>query len=87
MLNFVECPGLPRGISFANDAGDDVAIRPLGLMSGAAGAEAGRRGLARPLAGGRIFFAACEVFIERSDTVSHCVASLAEVEDWRARGR
>ncbi len=85
MLKFVESPGLPRGISFASDAGDGVAIRPLGLMSGAAGAEAGRRGLARPLADGRIFFAACEVFIERADTVSHCVASLVEAEDWGAR--
>ena len=85
MLNFVESPGLPRGVSFASDAGDGVAIRPLGLMSGPAGAEAERRGLARPLAGGRIVFAACEVFIEQADTVSHCVASIAEVADWRAR--
>ncbi len=85
MLNFVESPGLPRGVSFASNAGDGVAIRPLGLIAGAAGAEARRRGMARPLAGGRISFAACEVFIEQADTVSHCVASLTEVEDWHAR--
>ncbi len=85
MLKFVESPGLPRGVSFASDAGDGVTIRPLGLISGAAGAEAGRRGLARPLAGGRLSFAACEVFIERADTVGHCVSSVAEVEDWGAR--
>ncbi len=85
MLKFVECPGLPRGVSFASNAGDGVAIRPLGLMAGASGAEAGRRGLVRPLAGGRLSFAACEVFIERADTVSHCVASLTEVEACRAR--
>ncbi len=85
MLNFVESTGLPRGVSFASDAGDGVAIRPLGLLSGAAGSEAARHGLAKPLAGGRLHFAACEVFIERTGTVSHCVAPLTEVESWGVR--
>ena len=57
-LTYIQNPGLPRGVAFAGDAGDRVAIRPLGLMSGEAGAEAGRRGMARKLAGGPIFFAA-----------------------------
>jgi dihydropteroate synthase len=85
MLKFIENPGLPRGFSFAAEAGDRIALRPLGLMSGDAGAEAARSGLARPLAGGRLFFNACEVFVERAATVGHSVASLADVEDWAAR--
>ncbi len=85
MLKFVESPGLPRGFSYRPEAGDRVAIRPLGLMSGAAGAEAGRGGMARRLAGGHIFFNACEVFVEHAGTVGHSVASLVEVEEWAAR--
>ena len=54
-------------------------------MSGKAGVEARRRGLARPIADGRIVFTACEMFVERADIVSHCVSSLSEVEDWAAR--
>ena len=85
MLNFVESPGLPRGFSFAGESGDGVAIRPLGMISGTAGAEAAARGVARSIAGGRITFTACEVFIQRANVVSHCVSLLSEVEDWCAR--
>jgi len=85
VLTYVESPGLPQGVALAGDAGDRVAIRPLGLMSGEAGAEAGRRGMARPLAGGPLFFAACEVFVERARTVGHCVASVVEAEEWAGR--
>ena len=84
MLNYVESPGLPRGFSFAPDAGDRVAIRPLGLIAGEAGASAAHNGLARPLTGGRLFYTACQVFVERAETVSHCVAAPAAVEDWAA---
>jgi len=84
MLKFVNNPFLPRSVSFASEVGDAIAIRPLGLLSGAAGVEAARRGLAKPLAGGRVLFTACEVFIERAGTVTHCVVSLTEVEDWGA---
>ena len=85
MLKFIKSRILPRGISFASEVGDGIAIRPLGLLSGAAGFEAARRGLAQPLAGGRVLFAVCEVFIERAGTVTHCVAPLTEVEDWIVR--
>ena len=85
MLAFTERPELPRGVSFVDGADEAVAIRPLGLMSGAAGEAAGRGGLARRLVGGRIFFSVCEVFVEHAGTVGHCVASLADVEQWSGR--
>ena len=85
MLNLVKSPGLPRSVSFASKVGDGIAIRPLGLLSGTAGVEAARRGFAQPLAGGHVFFAMCEVFIERAGTVTHCVVPLNEVEDWSGR--
>jgi dihydropteroate synthase len=81
MLKYVECPGLPRGVSFSSDAGDRVAIRPLGLLTGSAAAHA-RNGLARPLAGGPVAFTACEVFVECGGTVNHCVSSVSELDAW-----
>ena len=85
MLKFFECPGLPRGISFVAETGDAVAIHPLGLMAGAAGAQAQHQGFARPIAGGRMGFTACDVFIEQAGTVNHCVSPVSEVVAWGER--
>ena len=73
-------PALPRG--FSHQAA--VYLRPAGVLSGAAARAAIAAGAARRLAGGRLAFSACEVLLRDGETVSACVAPLADVSDWAA---
>ncbi len=86
MKPFVERPDLPRAFRFAGaDADAALAVRPLGLLHGAAGAAARGTGDGRPLAGGAATFTSCQLFLTGVDAVHVCVAPLRAVEAWARR--
>ncbi len=59
-----------------------VYLRPLGLISGPAAKDAGRRGDAYRLAGGEAVFFHCQLLVREGDRVASVVAPVADVLDW-----
>ena len=60
-------------------------LRPLGLLSGTAGAAAIARGIALPLAGGSLAFALVEIISRGATAISSAVAPLMAVSSMNVR--
>ena len=83
MTEFIEHPRLIGGVPVPDDdARHAIALRPLGLLYGAAAQAAREAGIARQLAGGPIAFTACEIFVETARRVDHAVAAVSELPKW-----
>lgn len=66
------------------EPGDEIYLRPLGLLDGRSAASMCARGEALPLAGGRIAFTACELLIRRQGQISRHLTGLAGLKAWCA---
>ncbi len=64
------------------DSGARVYLRPAGLLFGASAAAAVAAGRARPLAGGAIAFAACEVLHRTPEGVASCLVETPAAAAW-----
>jgi dihydropteroate synthase len=74
---------LPRG--FRASVEDALSVRPTGLLYGRTAERARAAGFARPLAGGPIAFAACELFLAASEGVEIAAADLGDALEWAGR--
>ncbi len=81
---YVKSPGLPRGFRFSSGPETPLALRPTGLVTGAAAAAAVADGSGRALCAGALAFTACEAFLQGGDAVHIAPASLAGLCDWAA---
>ncbi len=63
-------------------AGARTYLRPARLLNGPAAGAALDQGLARPLAGGKLAFSACEVLIREPERLLSGFAPLGELEAW-----
>ena len=79
-MNIMRSPGFPRGFSFSEGSDCPVALRPLGLLSGAAAKEAVETGRARWLAGGPMAFMTAELFLDGADGVQVVTAPTATAQ-------
>ncbi len=82
VTNYVKSPGLPRGFRFSGRLELPLALRPTGLLAGAAAAAAVENGVARRLCAGPLAFTACEVFLHGKEEVRIIGASLGGLSDW-----
>jgi len=64
------------------DARARIYLQPIGLIYGATAAHAVAAGRARPLAGGRIAFTACEALIREQAAVAVCAAGVEALAAW-----
>lgn len=78
MIDCRRSPALPRG--FSHDA--RLYLRPAGLITGAAAEAAMAAGTGRRLAGGRVVFTACEVFVREKGKLASALCPLPEVDSW-----
>ena len=84
VTRYVKSPGLPRGFRFSDRLEAPLALRPTGLVRGAAAAAAMAQGGGRALCAGALVFTGCEVFLHGADAVHIAPASLAGLGDWAA---
>ncbi len=78
MIDCLRSPALPRGVSRQAR----VYLRPLGFVTGAAAEGALDSGAGRRLAGGRLVFTACEVYVREAGQLSAVTVSAADVSVW-----
>lgn len=64
---------------------DSAWLRPVGLLTGRAAAQAQAQGLALPLAGGPPAFSMVEILARRDDAVLSALASLPRLRAWASR--
>src|SRR5215831_7935511 len=71
---------LPRALP----AHGRVYLRPVGLLSGDVARDMCAAARARPLAGGPLAFALCEIIVRLPGNVEHAVAEVPQIETWAA---
>jgi len=84
VTEFETSPGLPRGFAFAAGMAAPIALRPTGLVAGAAGAAMAAAGTGRRLGGGKLVFTACEAFLHGAAAVTIASAPLEALCAWAA---